>query len=344
MSPAVSVLIPVYLGETLIGRTLDSLLAQTFTGFEVLCIGDHSPDGSAAVIKAWAERDRRIRYLKTPANQGIVSKVINAVREEVRGRWFVYSSQDDFFSADWLEKMVAAIERSGADAAVPNLEFIAEDGHVLRRLSGWDRFGTDVISGLEAFELSLDWTIPTNALWKTALLREHGYFDFGLYADEYTGRFFFLECDRVAFCDATFHYFHGNLQSITKKVSAGRLDVAYNEYRMWELVHERLPGSAWAARYARQAARSVLECAVMIAQHPHLAQQRHRLDPALEGMRSPAYRDDLRRAFTPRQWPKRIAAFALLRSAAVRALAGRVIASVRRAKISSWERIDTGPR
>src|SRR3954467_12767605 len=86
----VSVIIPVYRGEKLIERTLDSLAAQTFADFEVLCVDDHSPDGSATIIKKRSAKDPRIRYLQTPVNQGTVPKVINCIRDEVRGRYFVY--------------------------------------------------------------------------------------------------------------------------------------------------------------------------------------------------------------------------------------------------------------
>jgi glycosyltransferase involved in cell wall biosynthesis len=332
-SVAVSVIIPFYGGEKTIGRTLESLAAQSFVDFEVLCVDDHSPDHSAAIVKSRAAADPRIRFLRTPGNQGSVPKVINCVRDEVRGRYFAYSSQDDYFSSDWLGKMVAAIESRDADAAVPNLEFVTSDGQILRRLSGWDRFGTKAISGTEAFLLSLDWTIPTNALWKTELLREYGYFDFGLYADEYTGRFFFLKCRRVTFCDATFHYSQGNPDAITKKVSPGRLDYPYNQFRVWELIHQHVPGARdEAQRFARSVVRDLFEALMMIAAHPELAPERHRLELAIDAMKSVEFRSDLRRAFSAHEKVKRLAAFALIDRSFVRTLAPFAIVPSRRLK------------
>jgi glycosyltransferase involved in cell wall biosynthesis len=318
-APAVSVIIPVYGGEKFIERTLDSLAAQTFGDFEALCVDDHSPDRSAEIIKVRASADSRIRYLRTPSNQGIVPKVINGVRYEVRGRYFVYSSQDDYFSPDWLERMVTAMERSDADAVVPNLEFVSADGKTVRKLSGWDRFGTKAITGREAFVLSLDWSIPGNALWKSEFLRDQGYSDFGLYADEYTARCFFLKCQRVAFCDGTFYYAQGNPDAVTKRVSAGRLDYPYNQFRVWELVSQHAPERS--AAFAKSVVRDLFEALVLISGHPQLAGERSRLTPAIQGMQSPEFRIDLARAFSSNELLKKAAAFALLDSPLVQLLA-----------------------
>ena len=331
-SIAVSVVIPLYRGEKFIGRTLESLLAQSFTEFEVVCVDDHSPDQSAAIVEAMAGQDARIRYFQTRTNLGIVPRVINAVRHKIRGRYFVYSSQDDFFSPDWLEKMVTTIERTGADAVVPNVEFVDAMGLTFRRLSPWDRFGDQLLDGAEAFFLSLDWTVPTNALWRTELLRIHGYFDFGLYADEYTGRFYFLNCRHVAFCNSTFYYVHGNPEAITKKISPGRLDTPYNDYRIWELIHMHAPEADWAKRYARHTVRQLLEALVLVVNHPELASDTGRLQVAIDAMKSPAFKSDLREAFSAIETYRKVAAFALLEAPAVRALAPRLVAAARRVK------------
>jgi glycosyltransferase involved in cell wall biosynthesis len=326
----VSVIIPVYRGEKLIERTLDSLAAQTFADFEVLCVDDHSPDGSATIIKERSAKDPRIRYLQTPVNQGTVPKVINCIRDEVRGRYFVYSSQDDYFSADWLEKMVAAMEQGEADAVVPNLEFVTSDGEVLRKASGWDRFGEQTISGKEAFVLSLDWSIPGNALWKSEFLRKYGFFDFGLYADEYTARDYFLKCHRVRFCDGIFYYSQANPDAITKKIAPGRLDYPYNQFRVWELIHEVSPDQG--IRFARTVVRDLFEAVVLSVSHLRLIDQRYRLIPAIEGMQSAEFQRDLFRAFSQAEKFRRFAALALLKSATVRALLPLVAIPIRQGK------------
>ena len=67
-TPAISVLIPVYNVERFLPRCLDSVLAQTFTDFEVICVNDASPDTSAVILAAYAASDPRIRIITHPHN------------------------------------------------------------------------------------------------------------------------------------------------------------------------------------------------------------------------------------------------------------------------------------
>ena len=280
--PLVSVIIPVYRGSAYIGGTLASLQAQTFDDFEVLCVDDCSPDDSQAVIAEAMRGDPRIRYVPTPGNLGIVPRVMNFARDHVRGRHFVYSSQDDNFSSDWLDSMVTTARQTDADAVVPNLSMVDAAGAVIsRKVNDW----REPVTGEEAFLLSLDWTIPTNALWPVSLLADPGYADFGTYADEYSGRLFFLRCRRVAFASGEFLYFQGNPQAITKQVSPRLLDATDNEWRIWRLVHERFPGHDWDRRYAAYAFVSLIESYVRLVAHPALRSEKKRLRPPMEKMR-----------------------------------------------------------
>ena len=59
----VSVIIPVYNAEKYLEECLDSLLRQTFTDMEIICVDDGSTDSSAEILKRFQEKDRRIRVL-----------------------------------------------------------------------------------------------------------------------------------------------------------------------------------------------------------------------------------------------------------------------------------------
>lgn len=149
---------------------------------------------------------------------GIVPKVINFGRKFIRGEYYVYSSQDDSFSEDWLDCMYARAIETEADAIIPDLVFWHENEPYKNRiLSGVNGDRNVQLNGRQAFLLSLDWTIPGNALWKTWLVREIGYFDFGMNADEYTARLYFLKCNKVAFSGGVFYYRQDNVEAITKK-------------------------------------------------------------------------------------------------------------------------------
>ena len=60
-NPQISVIVPVYNAEKWLRRCVDSILAQTFTDFELLLIDDGSTDGSPAICDEYAQRDSRIK-------------------------------------------------------------------------------------------------------------------------------------------------------------------------------------------------------------------------------------------------------------------------------------------
>lgn len=71
-SPEVTVLLPVYNGAPYLEETLESILAQTFTNFELLVIDDGSTDGSRGILERFAARDARVR-LVSRENRGLIA-------------------------------------------------------------------------------------------------------------------------------------------------------------------------------------------------------------------------------------------------------------------------------
>lgn len=104
-SPRVSIGMPVYNGEKYIRETLDSLLVQTFTDFELIISDNGSTDGTEAICRVYAERDSRIRYVRQRENRGMMFNYL-FVLDEARGEFFMWASHDDIWSTNWLETMV----------------------------------------------------------------------------------------------------------------------------------------------------------------------------------------------------------------------------------------------
>jgi glycosyltransferase involved in cell wall biosynthesis len=231
---------PVYNGATYLGATLDALLKQDFRDFEVLCMDDCSTDGSAEILQAYAERDARVRLIRMPANLGCVPLVINQCKEQIRGDWCVYTSQDDLFSVNWLSSMHARALVTGADAVIPDVVFYYENEPARQSaLVGLHGDRNAVLSGRDAVLYSLNWTIPGNALWRSSMVRELGYADFATNADEYTARVFFLHCQKVVFCDGQFLYRQDNPGAITKKITPKTFDLPYTFVQLAKFLLEQ---------------------------------------------------------------------------------------------------------
>ncbi len=111
-----SVVIPAYNGEKYIGETLDCLLGQTEKDIEIIVVDDGSTDSTAEIIKEYAAKDSRIVSI-TQANAGVSAARNNGI-ERACGEYTVFIDNDDLIGSDALEKLYAALIRTGADMAL----------------------------------------------------------------------------------------------------------------------------------------------------------------------------------------------------------------------------------
>jgi Glycosyl transferase family 2 len=111
--PSVSVVTCVYNGGRRLAHAIESVLAQTFGGFEYLIVDDGSGDDTAAVAAAFAARDRRIRLLRDDVNRGIGAAFNRAVAAAA-GDLLVVQDHDDLSHPSRLEHFVALFTRRQA--------------------------------------------------------------------------------------------------------------------------------------------------------------------------------------------------------------------------------------
>jgi len=109
--PTVSIGMPVYNGEKHIREALDSLLAQTYTDFELIISDNASTDATSEICKEYASRDNRIRYIRQPKNQGAPFN-FHFVLKESKGKYFMWAAHDDNRLPQHIEKLMN-IHRSG---------------------------------------------------------------------------------------------------------------------------------------------------------------------------------------------------------------------------------------
>lgn len=113
-SPRVSILIATYNRSALLPRAVNSVLKQDFEDYEIIVIDDCSSDDTPQVMATFT--DPRIRYIRNEVNQGAKfgdrAHVRRCVYELMRGRYFVYLCDDDFWLPDdLLSQHIAAFER-----------------------------------------------------------------------------------------------------------------------------------------------------------------------------------------------------------------------------------------
>lgn len=100
MKPKISIIIPVYNAEKYLRECLDSVLAQTFTDFEVLLINDGSTDNSGQICDAYALQDTRIKVFHQ--ENGGVSSARNLGLDNAKGEWITFVDSDDYLGDNYF--------------------------------------------------------------------------------------------------------------------------------------------------------------------------------------------------------------------------------------------------
>lgn len=121
ISPAISVIVPVYRAERYLSDCVDSILAQTFRDFELILVNDGSPDNSGAICDAYAEKDSRVKVIHK-ANGG-ASSARNVGVEVAVGKYIGWVDADDRILPNMYETLYQLAEQYSAD--------IADSQHIL---------------------------------------------------------------------------------------------------------------------------------------------------------------------------------------------------------------------
>lgn len=116
MRPAVSVVIPVYNGREFLDARFRSLLSQTLSNIDIICIDDGSSDGSRGIIEDYAETDPRIRCV-TQENMGPAVARNNGL-SLVQGEYVTFFDCDDSCDKNLLERVYSAASKADADVAI----------------------------------------------------------------------------------------------------------------------------------------------------------------------------------------------------------------------------------
>ena len=107
----VSVIMPSYNASRFIGASIDSVLSQTYRRLELLITDDHSTDPETIeLLKAYAEKDKRVRIFLMPENNGPGFARNNSIRE-ARGRYIAFCDSDDRWMPEKLEKQIAFMKK-----------------------------------------------------------------------------------------------------------------------------------------------------------------------------------------------------------------------------------------
>ena len=173
--PIITVVVPVYNAERYLNACLESVAAQTFTQWEAILVDDGAKDGSPKICDAWAEKDPR--FCVVHQQNGGVSRARNAGIERAKGRYLMFVDSDDLLVPTCMEKLLHAIETSGADMAICGFTRFRDDWEqnnlpCAEPLNVWNGI-EEILKVYGATRTHMFGVSIWAKLYRTALLNEH---------------------------------------------------------------------------------------------------------------------------------------------------------------------------
>ena len=163
----VSIIVPVYQVEKYIRQCVDSILAQTFTDFELILVDDGSKDKSGEICDEYAGMDERVKAIHK--ENGGLSDARNRGIDQAVGKYIMFVDSDDYIAPTMVESLYTHIICENADIAVCNFRFTFDT-------ASEKNFSTEVkeevLTGAEIFYNRKNernygiWTVAWNKLYK----------------------------------------------------------------------------------------------------------------------------------------------------------------------------------
>jgi glycosyltransferase involved in cell wall biosynthesis len=127
MSELVSIIIPVYNSAQFLKDSIESVLNQTYSNIEIICINDGSTDNSLEILQSFSDRI----YIVSQDNKGLAS-ALNVGIKEMQGKWFKWFSPDDIMYPNTIESLVKTAKKYPDRIIYSNWEMIDESGNKLQ--------------------------------------------------------------------------------------------------------------------------------------------------------------------------------------------------------------------
>ena len=169
-----SIIVPVYNVEPYLPRCIDSILAQTFTDFELILVNDGSPDRCPQICDAYAAQDSRIKVIHK--ENGGLSDARNAGLDIACGEYIGFVDSDDWIEPTMYEKMLGHAEQKLADIVTCGINFLDQNNC---SIGDWRDVKEDILSSGHAilrdlFPYQYRNILPTvnNKIYKRKIFQE----------------------------------------------------------------------------------------------------------------------------------------------------------------------------
>lgn len=130
MKDLVSIITPSYNSEKFIEETIESVIAQTYTNWEMIIVDDVSTDNSIEIINNYAMEDSRIKLIQLEKNSG-AAVARNTAIKNANGRFIAFLDSDDLWVKTKLEEQISYMKKNNISFSYSDYELIDEKSNLL---------------------------------------------------------------------------------------------------------------------------------------------------------------------------------------------------------------------
>ena len=206
--PEISVIVPIYNVEKYLPKCIDSLLEQTFSDFEAICVNDGSPDNSAKILEEYSQKDKRINII-TRENGGL-SAARNSGMDKATGKYIYFLDSDDYLHPQALEIMHKTITFHDADFTTCLYQPVYQD--TTPEIKKYDfsyskaKIITNPLSALLCKKSKIHINVWTK-LYKASTLKDQRFYSGICYEDLHFNPIFFEKSQKGVYIDLPLYFY-----------------------------------------------------------------------------------------------------------------------------------------
>jgi len=220
----VSIIIPVYNVQSFISECIESVIKQSYSNLEIILINDGSSDSSGTICEEYAQQDKRIKVIHK--QNGGLSEARNLGLDKAQGAYISFVDSDDVIDANFIQVLISLLLNSEASIAL--CDYTLFSTNLPQSAPNDDCFqlytGHYMLENLYNKKWVPKNVIACNKLYERSVWEELRYPKGLIHEDEYVIHHIYDQVDQVAYSPIPLYYYRQREASITKEISAKRID------------------------------------------------------------------------------------------------------------------------
>ena len=233
MAVIVSIIVPAYQAQKSLAKCLDSLLAQTLKGFEVIVVDDGSTDNTASIVDDYSRLDERVKVFHIKNSGSSVARETGL--KKAKGQYIAFVDSDDWIESDMLNEMLQCADDANADIVYSGFKY--DYGNKIVECNITEPHGALVNAEnaiAQLHKLKSFYPFLWNKLFKRDLFEDILFKPYNFVGEDYEIILSVLEkANAIVACNGTYYHYVQTPGSVSKSSYNNSRKVSYDMFMYW---------------------------------------------------------------------------------------------------------------